>query len=164
MSVPCVREYLKQFGRDGSILEFSVSSATVALAAEALKTDKSRIAKTLSFYGERKNGCLLIVTAGDRKIDNGKFKRQFGFKAQMPGYEEVEALTGHPAGGVCPFANPAGVNAFLDVSLKRFSTVFPAAGSSNSAIEVTCGQLFLYAGAKGWVDVCKPIEETAEQS
>lgn len=158
MSVMMVKEYLKRFDWTGDILEFAVSSATVGLAAAALEIDEARIAKTLAFYGERQTGCLLIVTAGDRKIDNGKFKRHFGFKAHMLGFGEVKALTGHEAGGVCPFANPIGVNAYLDISLKRFNTVFPAAGSSNSAVEASCEQLFLFSGAKEWVDVCKPME------
>lgn len=158
MSIVKVKEYLKDFGRDCDVQEFPVSSATVELAAKALSVEPARIAKTLSFHGDQTNGCLLVVTAGDQKIDNAKFKKQFGFKAKMLGAEEVAMLTGHEVGGVCPFANPEHVTTYLDVSMQRFSTVFPAAGSSNSAIELTCEELFKYSQAKGWVDVCKEKE------
>lgn len=158
MSIAKVSEYLKNFGRDCDVQEFPVSSATVELAAKALSVEPARIAKTLSFHGDETNGCILIVTAGDMKIDNGKFKKQFGFKAKMLGAEEVSMLTGHEIGGVCPFANPEHVTTYLDVSMQRFSTVFPAAGSSNSAIELTCEELYAYSQAKGWIDVCKGKE------
>lgn len=152
MSIEAVRPFLAAFGREGDILEFPVSSATVELAAQALNTDGARIAKTLSF--EDGDSCLVVVAAGDTKIDNAKFKHTFGFKAHMLSFERCAELTGHAVGGVCPFALPQNVRIFLDESLKRFETVFPAAGSANSAIEVTCKQLEQYTGGI-WVDVCK---------
>ncbi len=152
MSIQTVRPFLAVFGREGDIREFSVSSATVELAAQALGVDGARIAKTLSFAdGE---GCLVVVAAGDTKIDNAKFKQTFGFKASMLPVDRVAELTGHTVGGVCPFALPATVRVFLDNSLRRFATVFPAAGSANSAIELTCDELEEYSGGV-WVDVCK---------
>lgn len=152
MSIKAVRPFLATFGREADILEFPVSSATVELAAQALNIDGARIAKTLSFAdGE---GCLVVVAAGDTKIDNAKFKKMFGFKASMLSFERVAELTGHAVGGVCPFALPENVRVFLDESLKRFTTVFPAAGSANSAIECTCEQLETYSQGI-WVDVCK---------
>ena len=153
MAIEKVKEYLKTFGRDGDVQEFDVSSATVELAAAALRTDPARIAKTISLYGD--DGCLLILAAGDVKIDNAKFKAQFGRKAKMLAPEDVEPLTGHAPGGVCPFAVKEGVEVFLDESLKRFETVFPACGSSNSAIELTVPELERLAQSSGWVDVCK---------
>ncbi len=155
MSITKVKEYLKEFGKDSDVREFPVSSATVELAAQAVGVEPARIAKTLSFHGDDTTGCILIVTAGDTKIDNAKFKKQFGFKAKMLGAEEVSMLTGHQIGGVCPFANPDHVTTYLDVSMERFTTVFPAAGSSNSAIELTCEELFQLSSAKAWIDVCK---------
>lgn len=135
------------------IQEFDVSSATVELAAAALHCEPQRIAKTLSFMaGER---AVLIVAAGDTKIDNAKYKAKFGKKAKMLTPEEVETLVGHAVGGVCPFAVNEGTEVYLDVSLKRFETVFPACGSSNSAIELTIPELERYSGYTGWVDVCK---------
>ena len=158
MSVQTVKEYLKPFGRDGDVREFEVSSATVALAAQALGVEPARIAKTLSFdLGE--GGCLLIVAAGDAKIDNPKYKAAFGRKATMLSPDEVVVRTGHAIGGVCPFALPEGVRVVLDVSLRRFDTVFPAAGSSNSAIKLTCGELETLSGSHEWVDVCKGWQE-----
>lgn len=156
MSVQKVKEYLKSFGKDDAVLEFSVSSATVELAAQALNVEPARIAKTMSFHGNEENGCILVVTAGDTKIDNGKFKRQFGFKAKMLGASDVAMLTGHEIGGVCPFANPEHVTTYLDTSLQRFDTIFPAAGNSSSAIELSCQELYDLSGSAGWVDVCKP--------
>ena len=153
MSIEAVRCYLKQFEADKRIIEFDVSSATVELAAQALGCPPERIAKTLSFYGDE--GCILIVTAGDAKIDNAKFKKQFGRKAKMLTFDDVEILTGHPVGGVCPFAVNPGAVVYIDCSLKRFSTVFPACGSSNSAIELTCDEFVLFSHSKGWIDVCK---------
>ena len=158
MSVQKVKEYLKGFGKDSQIREFPVSSATVELAAKALDVEPARIAKTMSFHGDETNGCILVVTAGDTRIDNAKFKKQFGFKAKMLGAQEVSMLTGHEIGGVCPFANPEHVTAFLDISLQRFDTVFPAAGSSNSAIELTCEELAFISKAARWIDVCKTAE------
>lgn len=155
MSVQKVKEYLKNFGKDCQVQEFPVSSATVELAAKALDTAPARIAKTMSFHDKKTGGCILIVTAGDTRIDHAKFKKKFGFKANMLGAKEVSKFTGHEIGGVCPFANPENVTTYLDISLKRFETVFPAAGSSNSAIELSCEELFKLSGAVIWVDVCK---------
>jgi prolyl-tRNA editing enzyme YbaK/EbsC (Cys-tRNA(Pro) deacylase) len=135
------------------IQEFEVSSATVALAAQALGCDENRIAKTLSFHvGEK---VVLIVAAGDAKIDNSKYKAFFGAKAKMLAFEEAEALIGHAVGGVCPFAVNEGVEVYLDESLKRFETVFPACGSSNSAIELTISELEQHSNSLKWIDVCK---------
>ena len=157
MSVEKVREYLTQFGVQDRMQEFEVSSATVDLAALALGVEGARIAKTLSLHdGE---GCMLIVAAGDVKIDNRKFKDTFGFKARMLSHEEALAMTGHAVGGVCPFALPDNVKVYLDESLKRFETVFPAAGSANSAIELTIPELEQYSKFDGWVDVCKDWRE-----
>ena len=153
MSIEKVREYLKPYQKDSQIQEFAVSSATVELAAQALQTDPARIAKTISLKDD--DGCILVVAAGDGKIDNAKFKAEFHRKAKMLSADEVEPLTGHQIGGVCPFANPESARVFLDVSLKRFATVFPACGSSNSAIELTCEELFDISHAEKWVDVCK---------
>ena len=157
MSIDKVREYFRPLGREQDILEFPVSSATVELAAEAVGTEPARIAKTLAFYKKEEDGCILVITAGDMKIDNSKFKHFFGFKAKMLSGEDVTRLTGHAIGGVCPFANPEHVDVYLDESMRRFETVFPAAGSSNSAIELTCRELEEYSRAKQWVDVCKSI-------
>lgn len=153
MAIEKVRAYFKKFGIDNRILEFDVSSATVALAAEALGCEPERIAKTLSFKTD--DGCILIVAAGDAKVDNSKFKAQFGIKAKMPSGDEVEELCGHAIGGVCPFAVKEGVLIYLDISLNRFETVFPACGSSNSAIEMTIEELKKYSGSDTFVDVCK---------
>ncbi|HEX3037531.1 MAG TPA: YbaK/EbsC family protein [Oscillospiraceae bacterium] len=153
MSVESVKEYLKQYGKEGGVREFDVSSATVELAAQALGVEPARIAKTISLKSDE--GCILVVAAGDAKIDNSKFKAEFQMKAKMLAPEETVALTGHAVGGICPFDNPAGAKAYLDVSLKRFETVFPACGSSNSAIELTCEQLEECSRSIKWVDVCK---------
>lgn len=153
MSIENVRAYLKRFGADERVLEFDSSSATVELAAVAVGCEPARIAKTLSFDVNGK--CVLIVTAGDAKIDNGKYKAMFHTKAKMLGYDEVEERTGHKVGGVSPFAVNPDVEIYLDVSLKRFNTVFPACGSSNSAIELTCGELAEFSGTDKWIDVCK---------
>ena len=156
MSVERVKEYFRGKGIEKRILEFDVSSATVELAAEALHCEGKRIAKTLSFHvGDR---IVLIVTAGDAKIDNQKYKARFGAKARMLSCEEAEPLTGHPVGGVCPFAANSGVEVYLDESLRRFETVFPACGSSNSAIELTPDELEEHSDSLGWVDVCKGWE------
>ena len=156
MAIEKVREYFKSFGIENRILEFEVSSATVELAAAALGCEGKKIAKTLSFSvnGEP----ILIVAAGDAKIANPKYKAQFGTKAAMLSYEDAEKLIGHAVGGVCPFAVNEGVSVYLDESLKRFETVFPACGSSNSAIELTIPELEKYSGFKGWIDVCKDWE------
>ena len=155
MSVEIVRNYFKEHNINKEILEFPVSSATVELAAEAVGTEPARIAKTLSFYTKEKDAAILIVTAGDMKIDNSKFKQFFGMKAKMLATEDVERLTGHAIGGVCPFGNPDSVKVYLDTSMKRFETVFPAAGSGNSAVEMTCDELEQASGALEWIDVCK---------
>lgn len=159
MSIERVREYLKPKGYAERILEFPVSSATVELAAKAVGVEPARIAKTLSFrVGE---DCVLIVTAGDAKIDNHKYKAFFGTKAKMLTAEEAVSEIGHAVGGVCPFAVNEGVRVYLDESMKRFATVFPAAGSSNSAIELSMDELELLSGALCWIDVCKLPEEQA---
>ena len=158
MSVEKVREYLKEYGKDQAVRVLDESSATVELAAKAVGVEPARIAKTLSFCGKEEGTCVLVVTAGDQKVDNGKFKHFFGMKARMPKGEEVERLTGHAPGGVCPFANPPHTEVYLDSSLKRFETVFPAAGSGNSAIELTCEELAACSRARGWIDVCKPAQ------
>ena len=154
MSIEKVKEYFKSVGIESRIKEFDVSSATVELAAQALGCAPERIATTLSF--KLKDDCILIVTAGDVKIDNSKYKAQFGVKAIMLKFDEVAELIGHNVGGVCPFAVNDGVKVYLDESLKRFETVFPACGSSNSAIELTIAELEKYSGFIAWVDVCKP--------
>ncbi len=154
MSIERVRQYLAEYGAEGKILELSQSSATVELAAAALGVEPARIAKTLSFEGP--SGCILIVAAGDTRIDNSKFKNQFHRKAKMLAPDQVEALIGHSVGGVCPFAvNRERTEVFLDRSLQRFQTVFPACGSSNSAIELSCEELYAYSEANGWVDVTR---------
>lgn len=153
MAIEKVKEYFKKYDMEDRIQEFDVSSATVELAAEALHCESCRIAKTLSFMAKEQP--VLIVTAGDAKIDNPKYKAQFGTKAKMLTYEEVESLTGHAVGGVCPFAVNDGLTIYLDESLKRFQTVFPACGSSNSAIELTLEELEKYSGYTAWIDVCK---------
>lgn len=153
MAIDRVKVYFKQYGMEERIREFEVSSATVELAAEALQCEPCRIAKTLSFLVEGRP--VLIVTAGDVKVDNPKYKARFGAKAKMLTPEEAETLVGHAVGGVCPFAVNEGVTVYLDESLKRFQTVFPACGSSNSAIELTLEELERYSGFTAWVDVCK---------
>lgn len=155
MSIEIVKNYFKSNNINKDILEFPVSSATVELAAQAAGVEPARIAKTLSFYTKDRDAAILVVTAGDKKIDNSKFKHFFGIKARMLSPEDVEIYTGHAVGGVCPFGNPDSASIYLDLSLKRFSTVFPAAGSANSAVELTCEELEKYAHAKAWVDVCK---------
>ena len=159
MSIERVREYFRTLGRESDILEFPVSSATMELAAQAAGVIPARIAKSLSFLVD--DGCVLIVAAGDAKIDNPKYKAMFHTKAKMLTPEQAQEMTGHAVGGVCPFSNPEGVKTYLDVSLKRFDTVFPAAGSSNSAIELTCGELEEYSHSLGWIDVCKGWQEEA---
>ena len=153
MSIEAVRNYLKQWQIDDRIQEFDVSSATVELAAKALNCAPERIAKTLSFLVD--DQALLLVTAGDAKVDNGKFKAQFHTKAKMLTPEQAVNMVGHAVGGVCPFAVNPGVLVYLDESLRRFDTVFPACGSSNSAIELTISQLEQYSGSLGWIDICK---------
>lgn len=157
MAIDKVKEYFKPLHMEDHILEFDVSSATVELAAEALHCEEKRIAKTMSFLvGEQP---ILIVTAGDTKIDNAKYKHFFGAKAKMIPGEEVETIIGHAIGGVCPFAVNDNVKIYLDESLHRFETVFPAAGSPNSAIELTIPELEKYSNFLQWVDVCKGWQE-----
>lgn len=153
MSITHVRDYLKQFGADTRVMEFDVSSATVELAAQALNCQPCRIAKTLSFMvGEQP---ILIVAAGDCRIDNRKFKDAFAAKAKMMSAEELNRFTGLQFGGVCPFGIPENVTIYLDESLRRFETVYPACGSSNSAIEVTLPELEQFSRARAWVNVGK---------
>lgn len=153
MAIEKVREYFRQFGMEDRIREFDVSSATVDLAAQALGVEGARIAKSMSF--KVGDGAILIIAAGDVKIDNRKYKDEFHVKAKMLAFDEVESLIGHAVGGVCPFAINDGVEVYLDESLKRFETVFPACGSGNSAIELTIPEMEKYSGYKKWVDVCK---------
>ena len=155
MAIEKVREYFKTQWIEYRIQYFEVSSATVALAAQALGCDENRIAKTLSFHVKEK--VVLIVAAGDAKIDNPKYKAFFGAKAKMLAFEEAEELIGHAVGGVCPFAVKEGVEVYLDESLKRFETVFPACGSSNSTIELSLDELEKYSGFISWIDVCKMV-------
>lgn len=156
MAIEKVRTYLKQWGMDDKILEFETSSATVELAANAVGCKPQRIAKTLSFRANDK--CILVVCAGDTKIDNSKFKKKFETKAKMLPFEEVLESVGHEVGGVCPFGVNSDVEIYLDSSLKRFDTVFPACGSENSAIELSIGELEKTSNYKEWVDVCKVVE------
>ena len=158
MSIERVRAFFKTYDMDGRILEFPVSSATVELAAQAVGCEPCRIAKTLSF--KVGNRTVLIAAAGDAKVDNRKYKDFFGAKAKMLTAEEAETLIGHAVGGVCPFAVNKGVEVYLDESLKRFETVFPACGSSNSAIELSMEEMEKYSCAKAWIDVCKLPETT----
>lgn len=153
MSIQTVREYFRALNMEERVLEFDVSSATVELAAKALDCEPRRIAKTMSFLLDEK--CIMVVTAGDARIDNGKYKRLFGRKARMVPSESVEELTGHAVGGVCPFAVADGTPVYLDVSLKRFETVFPACGSGNSAIELSPAELEEFSAAESWIDVCR---------
>lgn len=156
MSIEKVKAFFKEQGMEERVREFQTSSATVELAAEALGCDPRRIAKTLSFMVEDQG--ILVVAAGDARIDNRKYKAQFGVKAKMLSPDEAQRLVGHAVGGVCPFAVNEGIKVYLDVSLKRFETVFPACGSSNSAIELTIPELEKYSGYRQWVDVCKGYE------
>ena len=159
MSIEKVKEYLSRWGREKDVLEFPVSSATVELAAQAVGVIPARIAKTLTF--KQADGAIVLVTAGDARIDNKKFKAALGLKPKMLSPEDALELTGHAVGGVCPFALKNPLPVYLDVSMKRFNTVFPACGSSNSAIELTCDDLFTYSGALDWVDVCRDWQEEA---
>lgn len=154
MSIDTVRQYLKQWNRDKDIIEFDCSSATVELASKALDVEPARIAKTISFKSND-FPAILIVTAGDTKIDNSKFKKEFGLKAKMLNPDEVLEITGYNIGGVCPFSVKNDLPVYMDISLKRFNTVFPACGSSNSAIELTCEDLYNYSKCIKYIDVCK---------
>ncbi len=153
MSIERGRAYFRALGIEDRVQEFDVSSATVELAAQALGVEGARIAKTLSFKTE--DSCMLILAAGDARIDNRKFKDRFHFKAKMPSAEEVLEMVGHPVGGVCPFGINKGISVYLDESLKRFETVFPAVGSGSSAIELNLEELYKYSNALEWIDVCK---------
>ena len=153
MSIEKGRAYFRALGMEDRVLEFDVSSATVELAAKAVGVEGARIAKTLSF--KTPDGCMLILAAGDARIDNHKFKDTFHMKAKMLSADEVMELVGHPVGGVCPFGCNEGIPVYLDESLKRFEAVFPAVGSANSAIELNLDELFRYANALAWIDVCK---------
>ena len=153
MSIEKVREYLRQYGKDRGVIEFDQSSATVREAAADLGTEEGRIAKSMSFLIG--GSPAIIVLAGDGRIDNRKFKDTFHEKARMIAPEDVEAMTGHPVGGVCPFAINDGVTVYIDVSVKRFDTVFPAAGTPSSAIELTPEELFRISKAADWVDIAK---------
>jgi len=157
MSIERVKAYFAQHGMEHRVREFEVSSATVELAAAALGCEGCRIAKSLSFAVDGK--AVLIVAAGDAKVDNGRYKAQFGTKAKMLTPDEAVELLGHAVGGVCPFALNEGVTVYLDESLKRFPTVFPACGSSNSAIELTIPELEQYSDYTAWIDVCKGWRE-----
>jgi len=162
MSVEKVKAYFAARGMAERVLEFSVSSATVELAAKAAGVIPARIAKTLSFAVDDR--CVLVVAAGDARIDNARFKAVFHKKAKMLTPEEVSASVGHAVGGVCPFAIPDSVEVYLDESLRRFDTVFPACGSSNSAIELTCDELYDCGRARGWVDVCRAWRNEEEKA
>ena len=156
MAIEKVKAFFAKYGIADKIRELDMSSATVALAAQALGCEPCRIAKTMSFLVD--GHAILIVTAGDVKIDNAKYKAQFGCKAKMLAPDEVETMIGHAVGGVCPFAVNDGVTVYLDDSLKRFTTVFPACGSGNSAIELTIAELEQYSGYVSWIDVCKCLQ------
>lgn len=153
MAIERVKEYFRQYGMEERIIELEESSATVELAAQALGCEPARIAKSLSFMVDEKP--ILIISAGDVKVDNAKYKARFGAKAKMLTPEQAETLIGHAVGGVCPFGINEGVTVYLDESLKRFTTVYPACGSGNSAIELTIPEMERYSGYKEWVDVCK---------
>lgn len=155
MSIDRVREYLKAFGLSERVREFTQSSATVELAAEAAGVEPARIAKTLSFKNGDGDGCLLLVAAGDARVDNRKFRDAFGVKAKMLSPDEALDMTGHAVGGVCPFAVGSKAKVFLDESLKRFDTVLPAAGNDQSAVVLTPEELYVSSRAAGWVDACK---------
>lgn len=162
MTIASVKGHFKQWDREGDVMEFETSSATVSDAAETIGVIPARIAKTLSFRGEG-DDAILVVAAGDAKVDNKKFRQMFGFKARMLSPEEVLEQTGHAIGGVCPFGLANDLAVFLDVSMKRFESLFPACGSTNSAIELTPAELFEYSGAKDWVDVCKAWNEEGNE-
>ena len=153
MSIEKARAHLARHGLEERIQEFTVSSATVALAAEALGCEPARIAKSLSF--EKGDSAILVIAAGDARIDNAKFKQRFGMKAKMLSAEKVEPLIGHGVGGVCPFGVKDGVPVYLDESLKRFETVYPAAGTPSSAVHLSLEELERASECEGWVDVCK---------
>jgi prolyl-tRNA editing enzyme YbaK/EbsC (Cys-tRNA(Pro) deacylase) len=154
MSVEQVRAWLDRWGRGKDVVEMDLSTATVELAAAALKVIPARIAKSISLRGDNDNSDMIVVAAGDMKVDNRKFRDRFGSKPRMLSAEEALEFTGHAIGGVCPFALPPEVTVYLDDSMKRFTTIFPACGSGNSLIELTLSELEEYSQCKGWVDVC----------
>ena len=156
MAIERVREHFEKYGREKDILEFETSSATVELAARTVGVEPARIAKTLCF--KHGDGAMLIVAAGDTKTDNAKFKSEFGFKARMLSAEETFEFIGHAVGGVCPFGLKEDIPVYLDISMRRFETIYPACGSANSAIKLTCDELEEYSLCKKWVDVCKNWE------
>lgn len=156
MAIEKVQEYFRAFGMEERIIVTKESSATVELAAQAVGVEPARIAKSLTFKVQEKP--VMVVAAGDARVDNKKYKTFFGVKAKMLTAEEVLEFIGHAVGGVCPFAIPENVDVYLDESMKRFETVFPACGSGNSAIELTLEELEKYSGSKGWINVCKDIE------
>lgn len=162
MSLESVKAHFKQWNREQDVMEFDASSATVELAAETIGVIPARIAKTISFRGEGEKA-ILIVAAGDTKIDNKKFRHTFGFKPRMLTLDEVLEQTGHAIGGVCPFGLKNELDVYLDVSMKRFETLFPACGSTNSAIELTKEELAQFSETRGWVDVCKGWEESEQK-
>lgn len=155
MSIELARAHLDRFGRGGDIIESEDSKATVELAAAALGVSPAEIAKTISLYTEDRSAAILVVAAGDAKIANAKFKAHFGTKARMLVAEDVEPMTGHAIGGVCPFGNPPSAEVWLDASLKRFDMVYPAAGGANTTIALTLGDLETISEAQGWVDVTR---------
>jgi prolyl-tRNA editing enzyme YbaK/EbsC (Cys-tRNA(Pro) deacylase) len=159
MSIEAVRQYLAQWSRDKDIIVMEESTATVILAAAALGVIPARIAKSISLKVEKNSlpGAIVVVTAGDMKLDNRKYKDHFALKAKMLTPDEALEYTGHAVGGVCPFALPPGVDVYLDISLRRFQTVYPACGSGNSAIELTMDELKKYSASLDWIDVCTPI-------
>lgn len=163
MSFESVKAHLRKWNREMDIMVFDTSCATVDLAAEAIGVIPARIAKTLSFRGEE-DKAILVVAAGDAKIDNKKFRQVFQMKARMLSADEVVEQTGHLIGGVCPFGLANDLDVYLDVSMKRFETLFPACGSTNSAIELTCDEIFEFSSAKEWVDVCKGWEENTDSA
>lgn len=158
MSLESVKEHFKQWNRDGDVMEFRSMSATVDQAADTIGVIPAQIAKTLSFRGDE-DKAILVVTAGDAKVDNKKFRHVFHHKARMLSPDDVLEQTGHAIGGVCPFGLANDLDVYLDISMKRFETLYPACGSTNSAIKLTCDELFHYSFAKEWVDVCKGWEE-----
>jgi Cys-tRNA(Pro) deacylase len=158
LTIESVKAHFKQWNREAEVMEFETTSATVGQAAETIGVEPAQIAKTLSFRGDQ-DKAILIVAAGDAKIDNKKYRQEFGFKARMLTPEEVLEQTGHVIGGVCPFGLKNKLVVYLDVSMKRFDTLFPACGSTNSAIELTCDEIFQYSSATKWVDVCKDWED-----
>ncbi|GGR70849.1 prolyl-tRNA editing enzyme YbaK/EbsC (Cys-tRNA(Pro) deacylase) [Nocardioides luteus] len=160
MSIELARTHLDRFGRGGDIIETEESKATVELAAAALGVSPGEIAKTISLYTEDRTAAILVVASGDAKIANPKFKARFGTKARLLAPGDVEPMSGHAIGGVCPFGNPDSAQVWLDASLKRFDTVYPAAGGANTTIALTLGDLETISGARGWVDVTK-LPETA---